>query len=56
MTYQPTSDELSLEAGIRVNTDAMRKASTPQAKKAAFRLLAELHASRSQAMVEWTRK
>lgn len=47
-----TADEASLEAGIRVAHDAMLKASTPQAKRLAFRLLADLHARRSPEMVE----
>lgn len=47
-----TPAEASLEAGIRAATEAMRKASTPQGKRLAFRLLADLHARRSPEMVE----
>lgn len=43
----PTLAELSLEAGIRVNREAMLSATTPESKRAAFRLLAELCARRT---------
>lgn len=46
------AEEASLEAGIRAADQAMRKASTPQGKRLAFRLLADLHARRSPEMVE----
>lgn len=49
--YQPTSDEASLEAGIRAAAEAMHKASTPQGQRAAYSALTELHARRSPAMV-----
>lgn len=42
-----TPAEASLERGIRVNRDAMFSATTPESKRAAFRLLAELYARRS---------
>lgn len=45
------ADEASLEAGIRVCRDAMLTATTRESKRAAFRLLAELHARRTPEMV-----
>lgn len=51
MDYVYSSDELSLEAGIRIAHDAMVSARIPQVKRAAFRLLADLHARRSPELV-----
>lgn len=50
-TYTPTSDDLSLEAGIRAAYDATLKAGTPEAQRHAFRMLADLVANRSPGMV-----
>ena len=47
-----TPDEASLRAGVRHARDAAKHAGTPEAKKAAFRLAAELAAGLPQELFE----
>lgn len=49
--YVPTSDDLSLEAGIRAAYDATINAGTIEGQRQAFRSLSELVANRSLGMV-----
>lgn len=46
--YASASDELSLEAGIRVALSCVKSATTRESKRAAFRLAAELAARRQE--------